>query len=185
MARTILQAICIKALAAKKTFIPTPEDRAKALEGLSLGIVAEYVRYSIIDPETKEPITVETFGAAFKKEMERARFVKAMPMISEYYQLVKESTNPRDKKSWISLNCRGMFGSRFKLDRTASPEDQIQQVITAGADGYLGSIEVSHFVEAISKKANIQVNKILDLLEAKAVLTADEIDSLGIRSRAR
>jgi len=161
----------------KKRFIPTPEQRKMVFRCLSTGELAQSIRLDIINPETKKPISIDTFCEIFEDEMIDARGIRGTKVCSNLFSGAIEAQKnqltgmiERDSKliqQWLALDGRGLFGKKFKLNCNASLHDQLKQIKQACADGLIGTQEMTGFVQAISvEKELIDVADIVARLEA-------------------
>lgn len=63
--------------------------------------------------------------------------------------------NVKAMQQWLALDGRGLFGKKFELDITKSLHEQVKQVKAACADGYIGTQEMTAFIDAICKEVSV------------------------------
>lgn len=149
----------------KKIFVASEDQKKDVFKRLCEGELAPGIRLDIINPETQKPIDLDTFCREFAEEIINARAINGGKVTSNLlkaatYEGVNKVTglidrNTQAMKDWLNLNGRGLFGKKFVLDTSKTLHEQINQVKQACADGYIGTQEMTGFVDAICKEANI------------------------------
>lgn len=137
-----------------KQFVPSYEQRKTASELLSHGISGDRARLKIINPETKKPIDKITFYRVFSEEVELAGLDRTAKVVDRLYLKALEGDVGAISK-YLSLQARGAFNKRFEYNNYASPSIQIATIIKAAADGCIGALEASEFVNAIAKQVTV------------------------------
>ncbi len=169
----------------KKEFIPTPQQRTAVFDRLCTGELAQSVRIEIINPETKKPLSLDTFCDKFTDEITNARAFRGSKVSSNLFMAATAAQknlvtgivdrDPKAMQQWLALEGRGLFGQKFKLDCTKPLHEQFIDVKQACADGLIGCQEMSAFVDAFAKEMQLiefQALKV-EFLEFKS--------SLGVR----
>lgn len=148
---------------ASKRFVPTNEQIEIAKHWLDLGFSQMVCATKIINPETDDPIDVETFSKAFRKQIDEAMHER-LEAASRCFANAA-ATDPDMAARYINTRGRGYFKERFILNTDVSIKEQYDQILRAAAKGLISSEEAKQYADVIKQKEESALHKLLKLLE--------------------
>lgn len=166
-------------LGAVLEFIPTPEQRRIVSQMKCFGIKEEIIRLVIINPETNEAVSNDTFNKAFEVELKNAKSDGVKSAISVFHsgmQAVKSDGSPdheirmKAANKFYQLGTKGILEPKIELRKDMSNGEKLDNIAQGVNEGKLATYESDTMIKAIEVKAKVEleeVHKQLDLIKTK------------------
>lgn len=159
-------------------FEPTTEQRQTVSRLKSFGVKEEIIRILIINPETKEPIAIETFKERFSVELLTAKSNGIKSAISVFHEGLNAVREVRDKDGLnpmyvpdytirmaaankvYQLCSKGLLEPKIAFNKDDSDKDKFNKIVDGLNEGLLSTFESDSMTKALEVKNKVDIDEI-------------------------
>ncbi len=143
-----------------KEFIPTQDQRDMISRMVAFNVTNEFMLLSVINPESKKPISRETFEQAFKDELANAKS-DMHAMVQKKWCVALQSDDPAvwmpAAKKIEQLMSKGVYKKRVDIKKGATAQEELQAIRDALNQGAIPSYDAIPMIDSIHKE--VELNK--------------------------